>query len=185
MRLLLSFFLLIALVACGESGAGPEDGGDRSGDVAFATELMHRDAALLNLLDAGLGRSFDPAVTAATDQLRVETVQRLETSADLLESWDAEVPVTVRDHSIGHGPDAEAHSSDLDVPSLDGMTTGDDLQALGEARGSAFESEFVRLLEESLSATRSVAEGFEAADGGAGDLATEASSSCASALDAI
>ncbi|MGH3362252.1 MAG: hypothetical protein ACRDOM_07310 [Nocardioides sp.] len=179
MRHLLALLVLVVLTACGDSGASSEAVGDRPTDVGFVTELMHRDAGLLNLLDAGLGRDLDPAVVAATDQLRIETVQRLEESADLLESWDAKVPVTVRDHSVGHG-----HSSDHDVPTLEGVPTGEDVQSL-PARGPAFEAEFVRLLTAALESTRSLAQSFDAAEPKAGDLAEAASTSCSTTLDAI
>ena len=130
MRLLASLLLLAVLTACGASSTDGAQAGDRATDVAFLTELMHRDAALLNLLDVGLGRRLDPAVTAATDQLRVDAIARIETAADQLESWDEEVPKTVRDHGFEHSTDAH------DIPSLDGMPTGEDLQRAGSrARG--------------------------------------------------
>ena len=107
---------------------------DRATDLAFVTQLMHRDAALLNLLDVGLGRRLDPALVAATDQLRVDAIARIEAASDQLESWGEEVPKTVRDHGFQHT--LHAH----DIPSLDGMPTGEDLQRLepraqGRVRG--------------------------------------------------
>ncbi len=129
MRLLASLLLLAVLTACGASSTDGAQEGDRATDVAFLTELMHRDAAMLNLLDVGLGRRLDPAVMTATDQLRVDAIARIETAADQLESWDEEVPRTVRDHGFEHSTDAH------DIPSLDGMPTGEDLQRAG-ARAS-------------------------------------------------
>ncbi len=126
MRLLVSLLLFAVVTACGASSTDDAASGDRATDIAFVTELMHRDAALLNLLDVALGRRLDPALVAATDQLRVDANARIETAADQLESWGEKVPRTVRDHSFEHSTDAH------DIPSLDGMPTGDDLQRLGQ-----------------------------------------------------
>ena len=47
------------------------------------------------------------------------------------ESWGEKVPRTVRDHSFEHSTD------DHDIPSLDGMPTGDDLEQLGQVPPAA------------------------------------------------
>ena len=92
MRLLVYLLLFAVVTACGASSTDDAPSADRATDVAFVTELMHRDAALLNLLDVALGRRLDPALVAATDQLRVDANARIETAADQLESWGEKVP---------------------------------------------------------------------------------------------
>ncbi len=128
---------LVAAPGCGATDpTQPAEGDD---DAAFATELMYRDAALLNLLDVALGRELSPAVADAGEQLRIETSERMSTAAELLEEWGEKVPVTSRDHGA-------EHSSDNDVPELEGMPTGRDLQRLGKLDGEAFEAAYVDLL---------------------------------------
>jgi uncharacterized protein (DUF305 family) len=179
MRLLASVLLLAVVTACGGSSTEDAPSGDRATDVAFTTELMHRDAALLNLLDVALGRRLDPAVVAATDELRVDANARIETSADQLESWGEKVPKTVRDHSFEHSSDAH------DVPSLDGMPTGDDLQELGQVPRAAFEAAFVALLRDSLETTRDLAASHAADARAVQALARDTERSCGSALAAL
>ena len=101
---------------------------------------MHRDAALLNLLDVSLGRDLDPSLAATGEQQRLDANERMATGFELLEEWGEEIPATSRDHGAEHG-------SDGDVPVIDGMPTGDDLQALGKLQGQAFVDEYVALLD--------------------------------------
>jgi hypothetical protein len=177
MRLLLGLLMTLLVASCG-APAGEAPAADRDADVDFLTELMHRDAALLNLLDVGLGRRLDPSVVTATDQLRIDAIARVETAADQLSSWGEKVPATVRDHG-------SEHSGHHDIPSLDGMPTGDDLQALGRMPRAAFEAAFVALLRDSLEATSDLA-GSHAADAAAVQaLARDAEQSCDATLDAL
>ncbi len=179
MRLLASVLLFAVVTACGASSTEDAPSGDRATDIAFVTELMHRDAALLNLLDVALGRRLDPALVAATDQLRVDANARIETAADQLESWGEKVPKTVRDHSFEHSPDAH------DIPSLDGMPTSDDLQELGQVPRAEFEAAFVALLRNSLEATRDLAVSHSADADAVATLARDAEKSCDAALQAL
>jgi hypothetical protein len=179
MRLLASLLLIAVVTGCGASSTDDAPAGSRASDVAFVTELMHRDAALLNLLDVGLGRRLDPAVVTATDQLRLDATARIETSADQLESWGEKVPRTVRDHAFEHSSDAH------EIPSLAGMPTGDDLQALGRVPRTRFEAAFVDLLRSTLEATRDLAAGLEADADAVAALARDATRSCDRALEAL
>ncbi|MGH3335732.1 MAG: hypothetical protein ACRDOZ_07925 [Nocardioides sp.] len=179
MRLLASLLLFAVVTACGASSTDDAPSGDRATDIAFVTELMHRDAALLNLLDVALGRRLDPALVAATDQLRVDANARIETTADQLESWSEKVPKTVRDHSFEHSTDAH------DIPSLDGMPTSDDLQELGQVPRAEFEAAFVALLRNSLEATRDLAVSHSADADAVATLARDAEKSCDAALQAL
>jgi len=178
-RPLLALLILAAATACGGPSADEATGGNRATDVAFVTELMHRDAALLNLLDVGLGQRLDPSLVAATEQVRLDATARTETSVDQLKSWGETVPKTVRNHAFEHSSDQH------DIPSLGGTPTGDDLQDLGEVPRTAFQAAFVALLRRSLEATSDLA-GSHAADAGSVQtLAREAERSCDSALDAL
>lgn len=179
MRLLASLLLLAVLTACGASSTDGTHAADRTTDIAFLTELMHRDAALLNLLDVSLGRKLDPKLMAATDQLRVDANARIEAAADQLEAWGEEVPKTVRDHAFEHSSDG--HS----IPSLEGMPTGDDLQRLGGVPRAEFEAAFAELLRQTLEATRDLASTQSADAEGVAALAREAEKSCDAALQLL
>ena len=175
MRVLLALLLGLLLSACGASEPEATQGDD---DPAFATELMYRDAALLNLLDVALGRELSPGVADAGEQLRIETSERMSTAAELLEQWGEEVPVTSRDHGA-------EHSSDNDVPELEGMPTGRDLQRIGKLDGPAFEAPYVDLLTTALEATREFADTHDGSSEEADELARAAVLSAAAALDAF
>jgi hypothetical protein len=177
-RLLLALLVLTAAMACGGSSADEATGGDRATDVAFVTELMHRDAALLNLLDVGVGR-LDPSIAAASEQLRLDATARTEMSVDQLESWGETAPKTVRNHAFEHSSDQS------DIPSLEGMPTGDDLQHLGQVPRAEFEAAFVALLRNSLEATRDLAVSHSADADAVATLARDAERSCDSALQAV
>jgi hypothetical protein len=178
LALLLAGPMVVLVTSCGGSVHDPPDT-DRADDVAFVTELMHRDAALLNLLDVALGRPLDPDVVGATELLRRDVTARIETSADQLESWGKNVPKTVRDHGFEHSSDGD------DIPSLDGMPTGDELQKLGRAPRAEFEAAFVALLGSTLEATRDRAASMEADADAVATLARDATRSCDKALGAL
>ncbi|MFL6002744.1 MAG: hypothetical protein ACJ72P_08040 [Nocardioides sp.] len=176
--LLLACPVLALVTACGGSMYDPPDT-DRANDVAFVTELMHRDAALLNLLDVALGRRLDPSVASATEQLRHDAIARIEASAHQLETWGEKVPKTVRDHGFEHSSDGG------DIPSLAGMPTGDDLHELGEVPPARFEEAFVALLRDSVEATRDLAGNHTPDAESVQRLARDAERSCDKALDAL
>jgi Domain of unknown function (DUF305) len=179
MRIFFAFLLLAAATGCGGTSTDDSTAASRASDVAFVTELMHRDAALLNLLDVGLGRPLDPAVVAATEQLRLDATARIETAADQLESWGERVPKTVRDHAFEHSSDGH------EIPTLDGMPTGEDLERLGRVPRSSFEAAFVELLGSSLETTRELATDLDANAKPVAALAEDASRSCDTALEAF
>jgi hypothetical protein len=164
--LLLAVLLGLFLTSCGDDG-GSSAAPEGESDAEFATELLHRDAALLNLLDVSLGRDLDARLVATGEQQRIDANERMATATELLEEWGEEVPVTSRDHGA-------EHSSDADVPELDGMPTGDDLQRLAKLDGAAFDEEYVVLLNEALSSTRAFAQDHEARADAADQLARAA-----------
>lgn len=178
LALLLAGPIVVLATSCGGSVHDPPDT-DRADDVAFVTELMHRDAALLNLLDVALGRRIDPSVETATEQLRSDTVTRIEASTDLLQSWGEKLPKTVRDHGFEHSSDGD------DIPSLEGMPTGDDLQKLGSVPRGQFEAAFSALLRDSVEATRDLVGSRTPDAESVQRLARDAERSCASTLDAL
>ena len=178
MRALLILVLvpLWLVTACGDDSTGGSSSDER--DPEFATELLHRDAALLNLLDVSLGRDMPPPVVQASEQLRTDTNERMGTTIETLESWGEKVPLTSRDHGA-------EHSSDNDIPDLAGMPTGEDLQRIAKLNGQEFVEEYVTLLASTLEATKAFAEDEAARDRAADRLAEAAVASSQNGLDAL
>lgn len=174
--LILCLVPLWLLVGCGDDGGDATSTAER--DPEFATELLHRDAALLNLLDVSLGRSLPAGVAQTSEQLRIDVNERMGTTIETLEQWGEKVPLTSRDHGA-------EHSSDNDIPDLAGMPTGDDLQRIAKLNGQRFVEEYVALLASTLEATKAFAEDQAAQDRAADRLAESAVASSQAGLDAL
>jgi len=177
-RLLLALLVGALLTACGGDDGDGSAAADGPTDAEFTTELLHRDAALLNLLDVSLGRDLDPSLAATGEQQRLDANERMATGFELLEAWGEEIPATSRDHGAEHGSDGA-------VPVIDGMPTGEDLQALGKLQGQAFVDEYVALLTSALESTHAFAEDHEAREEAADQLTKAAAASTRSTLQAL
>ncbi|KQY55402.1 MULTISPECIES: DUF305 domain-containing protein [unclassified Nocardioides] len=175
-RLLVTGLLAFLLFGCSSDDSDAKEGSaDRA---AFATELMHRDAALLNLLDASLGQTLPTTTSTAVETVRADATARIETSADLLAEWGADVPVTVRDHGVDHGIEADA-------PDLEGTPTEDDIHGLEELSGDDFATAFTELLRAALDGTTTAASAYDGTDQSAGELAEAAERQSQAALDTL
>lgn len=169
--------LLLALVGgCSSDESSSGDDSTSEDRVAFVTELMHRDAALLSLFDAGLGKDIPARVSAAVELARTDASTRIETAADLLEEWGEKVPATVRDHGIDHGVE-------VDVPDLDGAPTQDEIHALADSK--SFADDFTELFSAALETTREVAASYDGSDQAAAELAEAAERGSQETLDTM
>lgn len=167
--------LLLALTAgCSDSADGSDSAPDDRAE--FTTQLMHRDAALLALLDTSLGKQLPTAVARAGEEARTAASSRIETAVDLLEEWGEEVPVTIRDHGTSHGIEA-------DVPDLPDMATAAEIHAVTEA--SNFEPAFTDLLATTAHGTRDAAAAYDGSDDATADLADDAEASSEDLLAAL
>ncbi|WP_067437022.1 hypothetical protein [Nocardioides jensenii] len=170
---LVAGLVLLALGACSSSDTEPEP----VDDAAFVTELMHRDAALLNLLDVSLGKPLPGPLSATVDTARADAGARIETAADLLEESGEEIPVTVRDHGIDHGIEADA-------PELEGAPTEADIHGLEELDGDAFVTAFTDLLRTTSRTTKDAAS-YDGTDQPTAELAEAAERQSQDVLDAL
>lgn len=162
-RALLALAVVLAFGACGDEG--PADDASSADRVAFTTELIHRDAATLVLLDASLGKPLPPKLATAVETVRLDATSRIEAAKDLLEEWGEEVPVTIRDHGVDHGVE-------VDAPEFPGAPTEEQVQALAGA--DDWRARFTDLLRESLSSTEEAAAAWDGDDPQATELADNA-----------
>ncbi|QIX25675.1 hypothetical protein ncot_03025 [Nocardioides sp. JQ2195] len=182
MKLSVVLVLLLGLLVSGCSSdstdsAEGDDGGARITDrVELVTQMIHRDAALLSLFDAGLGKPVPARVGGAVELARTNASARIETAADLLEEWGEEVPVTVRDHGIDHG-------IEVDAPELVGAPTQDEIHALADSVD--FAGDFTALFRAALESTRDTAASYAGDDSDVMSFADGAERSSQDTLDAF
>ncbi len=134
----------VVLASCGD-GAGQTGGADGGGefneaDVAFATAMIPHHAQALLMVDMAAGRDLDPELVVLTEQIRAAQSPEIEMMADWLTDWDEPVPETVRDHANAHG---DMDMGDSEMP---GMMTGEELDELEAASGSAFQSLWLEMM---------------------------------------
>lgn len=143
---LLALVLLALVSACGEDDGGPPvrtaGNGDEfnDADVRFATGMIQHHAQALALVDLTLGRELDPALASLAEQIRFALTPEIELMTDWLVAWGEDIPETVRDHANAHG-DGAADPSDLP-----GMVSPDEMAALEDARGDAFDQLWLELM---------------------------------------
>lgn len=180
MKLPVALVCLLALLFSGCSSADSSDSSDGGAQITdrveLVTELMHRDAALLSLLDAGLGEPVPARVGGAVELARTHAATRIEAAADLLEEWGEEVPVTVRDHGIDHGVE-------VDAPEPEGAPTQAEIHALAES--DDFAGAFTALLRKALESTRDAAESYAGDDPDTAAFAGGAEQSSKDTLDKL
>ena len=166
------------LAGCG--GARPRVARRQAGDdAAFATELMHRDAALLNLLDVALGRDLDPRVAATGEQLRFDANERMATGGRAARGVGREGPRHLpRPRRGAQQRQRRARPRRRCPPAT---TYGGSASSTGRRSTTAY----VALLTTALEATREFADAHEPASDQADELAQAAVVSSSTALDAL
>lgn len=157
--LLLALITSFALAGCSDdTGHGGGHGADRDAsniaeaedfnqaDVDFATDMIQHHAQALVMVDLTDGKKLSPELTALAEQIRAAQGPEIETMVDFLNEWDQPIPETMRDHvNGGHGEDDMGGMGDMggDMP---GMASPDDLAALADAEGEAFEQKWLELM---------------------------------------
>jgi uncharacterized protein (DUF305 family) len=143
--------LASALAACGDdvpADTAPAEhtaaNGDtyNDADVAFATEMIPHHADALVMVDMTQGRDLSPELTELTEQIRDAQAPEIERMVDWLTAWKVGVPETSRDHANSHG------GGDTDDLGSDMGMDADDLSALEDAGGSAFEAMWLEMMVE-------------------------------------
>ncbi|WP_374455669.1 DUF305 domain-containing protein [Nocardioides sp.] len=137
-----------ALTACGGGDESDEPAarqtaanGDvyNAADVEFATEMIPHHADALVMVDMTQGRDLSPEMVELTEAVRAAQAPEIETMVDWLTAWGEEVPETSRDHANSHDMDGMEGGMGMDP---------DDLAALEDAEGSAFESMWLDMMVE-------------------------------------
>ena len=137
-------------------------------DAEFATELLHRDAALLNLLDVSLGRDLDPGLAATGEQQRIDANERMTTALRAARGVGRGGPGHLPRPRCGAQQRRRRTGSRRDA---------DRRRPPGARRsstGQAFVDEYVALLTTALEATRAFAEDHEGREAAADELAQAA-----------
>ncbi|MFF5935197.1 DUF305 domain-containing protein [Streptomyces sp. NPDC012508] len=135
-------------------------------DVAFAQGMIphHRQAILMSDMVAAHGASAD--VKALAEEIKKAQAPEIETMSGWLKAWGEKVPTGVGMDGMGHGDD------DSGMP---GMMDDQDLNRLGNARGSAFDTMFLTMMIEHHEGAIDMAktEKLQGAYGPAKDLADD------------
>jgi len=155
--------VLLALTACGgdtdeTTSSIPDSEPFNQADVDFATQMIPHHAQALLMVDAAAPRDdLSPELTALVEKIRTAQTGEIELMTDWLEDWDQPIPDNPRDH----GGMEDGSMGDLDMP---GMATEEEMSALGDASGSAFEQMWLQMMTEHHEGAIEMAED-EVADG--------------------
>ena len=147
------------LSACGEE-SNPAPSGDATpavpasadhngADVAFAQGMIPHHAQALSMVDLTMRRKgLSPDFVALTEEIRAAQAPEIEQMSDWLESWDEEVPETMRDHvNAGHGEDGGGgEAGHGDTPGMEGMLTAEEMEALEQASPAEFEDRWLEAM---------------------------------------
>ena len=147
------------LSACGEE-SNPAPSGDATpavpasadhngADVAFAQGMIPHHAQALSMVDLTMRRKgLSPDFVALTEEIRAAQAPEIEQMSDWLESWDEEVPETMRDHvNAGHGEDGGGgEAGHGDTPGMEGMLTAEEMEALEQAPPAEFEDRWLEAM---------------------------------------
>lgn len=128
--------------ATGDSGASHNDA-----DVAFATEMIPHHAQALVMVDMADDVEVSPETRELMDAIEAAQGPEIDQMAGWLEDWDEEVPPT--DWPMGGmgGTDGMDHGGMGDGDGLGmGMMSEEDLEALRDRAGSAFERMWLRMM---------------------------------------
>lgn len=102
--------LASSLAACGDEETKPvakETAPNgvvfNAADATFAKDLLLQRAEEFVLIDLTIGRELSPELEAVVNDARDVRAAEVDQVTTWLTDWGKEVPVTMRDHSSGHG----------------------------------------------------------------------------------
>lgn len=134
---LIALTTLVGISACSDSDKASAE--FNNADVTFAQEMIphHRQATEM----AGLaeGRTENAQVLELADKIEAAQEPEIETMTGWLKSWDKEVP----SDSGGEMEGMDHGSSSSDMP---GMMSDEDMAALKDASGAAFDKQFLTMM---------------------------------------
>ena len=134
-RLAIIAALLAALTvsACG----GHEAATGRAGDIAFAQDMIPHHEQALEMSALALAADASPEVTSLAKAIQAAQDPEIVLMRSWLRDWGAEeLP-----HSGGPGEESDGHEHEMP-----GMATGEQLLALAEASGAAFDALWIDLM---------------------------------------
>jgi uncharacterized protein (DUF305 family) len=126
--------LVLATLLLGACG-GHEAASGRDGDIAFAQDMIPHHEQALELSALALATDASPEVTALARDIQQAQDPEILLMRTWLRDWGAEeLP-----HSGGPGSDGHEHE-------MPGMATGEQLLALSESSGAAFDALWLDLM---------------------------------------
>jgi len=127
----------LALAGCGEDD--PAATAHNEADVTFAREMVPHHRQAVEMAALADERAGDRDVRRLAEDIESAQAPEIATMTGWLEAWDEEVPPEAMDHAdMGHG------SSDA----MAGMMSEEDMAALEQAQGAAFDELFLELMVE-------------------------------------
>lgn len=159
---LLALVAMLALTACGSDNSGGSGGGDGSGgsdfndaDVTFAQSMIPHHEQAVEMAKMGKMQASSPEVKNLANKIESAQGPEIATLKGWLKDWASEES----DDSMG-GMD---HGSGMDRE-MPGMMSDEDMAALEQATGAAFDKVFLTMMIEHHSGAIEMAQ-TEQADG--------------------
>lgn len=129
---------LISIVLVASACGGPALAEGREGDIAFAQQMIPHHQQAVEMSEIALSKDAGAAVTELAREIRREQDPEIVLMRAWLSEWGAqEAP-----HVGGPGQEAD----DGHDHAMPGMATGEQLVALAEAQGAAFDDLWLELM---------------------------------------
>lgn len=165
-------FATLLLAACGNddaagSGAGSSEESFNDADVTFAEGMIPHHEQAVEMAEMATQQASSAEVKALAEDIEAAQDPEIEQLQEWLDAWGEDAP----SESMGHGDMGHGDESS----SMSGMMTEDDMMALGDSNGAAFDRMWLEMMIEHHNGAVQMAE-TEVADGehpGAIDMANQ------------
>lgn len=142
---------LSALTACGSDDGSDSSSADHNDqDVAFATDMIPHHAQAVEMAAMVDGKDVSAELTELATDIKAAQAPEIETMSGWLKDWDEPVPDTSMGSMGGmEGEDMEGMDhSGMDGMDMPGMMSEEDMTALENADGEAFETMWLEMMVE-------------------------------------
>jgi uncharacterized protein (DUF305 family) len=116
----------------------PADATFNATDVGFAQGMIPHHAQAIVMADMALDQSTDPDVTRLATAIKAAQAPEIDQMTTWLEDWGQPVPETY--DGMGHSMEG------MEGMMMSGMMSGADMERLGEAEGSTFDTMWLELM---------------------------------------